>query len=42
MRKCLNFNSSDSLDLMINHSNPLITKIKVLTMFSVNFKELVI
>ena len=38
--KCLNDDSSDSLDLMINHSNPLITKIMVKTTISENFKEI--
>jgi hypothetical protein len=42
MRKCLNYDSSDSLDLMINQSNPLITKIKDQATIAENYKELAI
>ena len=38
--KYQNDDSSDSLDLMINHNNPLITKIMVQTTISENFKGL--
>ena len=40
--KRLNHDSFDSLDYMINHGNHLITKITVQTMFSENFKGLVL
>lgn len=40
MKKCLNYNLTDSFDCMINQGNPLIIQIKVETTISENFKEL--
>jgi hypothetical protein len=42
MKKYLNYDLSDLCDCMINQGNPFITKIKVQTMISENFKELAI
>ncbi len=42
MKKYLNYDSYDSLDFLINQGNPLITKIKVQTTISENFKEIAI
>ena len=40
MRKCLNSDSFDLFDFMINQGNPLIIKITVQTTISENYKEL--
>ena len=42
MRKCLNYDLADPFDFMIIQGNPLITKIKVQTIISGNFKEMAI
>ena len=42
MRKCLNYDSFDLLDYVINQGNHLIMQITVQTTISENFKELAI
>ncbi len=42
MKQCLNYDSSDWYDCMINQGNPLIIKITVKTSISENYKELAI